>query len=248
MRARVVVAGSILVGAQVEITALAGSTLEFVAVPLSRKVDGPAVGATVGALDGGASTVVLSDVGDDADGRACVDRLAWLGADTSHISVHPGEATGARLTCYRDEGEPLHITVPAGVNTASAADLALPTGCQAGDALVVDAQSVPKARRLLDEAFHADLQVIADLRPFPRFGVAVGGRPALEVADLARIPLWGCYGLTALLFLVPGGALIGVGMKRFEANNPLPDQTLESVQENVSWIATNTPTTTASSK
>lgn len=208
MRARVVVAGSILVGAQVEITALAGSTLEFVAVPLSRKVDGPAVGATVGALDGGASTVVLSDVGDDADGRACVDRLAWLGADTSHISVHPGEATGARLTCYRDEGEPLHIAVPAGVNTASAADLALPTGCQAGDALVVDAQSVPKARRLLDEAFHADLQVIADLRPFPRFGVAVGGRPALEVADLARIDVI-VVDLEGAALLAESGAVAG---------------------------------------
>jgi hypothetical protein len=71
--------------------------------------------------------------------------------------------------------------------------------------------------------------------------------PADVVADPARIPLWGCFGLTALLFLAGGGALVWVGLKRFEANNPLPDQTLRSVEENVSWIATNS-TTSASSK
>ena len=66
------------------------------------------------------------------------------------------------------------------------------------------------------------------------------------VADVARIPLWGCYGLTALLFLVPGGVLLALGVSRFQANNPLPDQTLRSVQENVSWLATNSPTTASS--
>jgi hypothetical protein len=71
--------------------------------------------------------------------------------------------------------------------------------------------------------------------------------PADVVADPARIPLWGCYGLTALLFLGGGAALVGVGLKRFEANNPLPDQTLKSVEENVSWIAANS-TKSASSK
>jgi len=65
--------------------------------------------------------------------------------------------------------------------------------------------------------------------------------------ETARIPLWGCYGLTALLFLVPGGVLLALAVNRFQANNPLPDQTLRSVEENVSWIAANS-TTSASSK
>lgn len=71
--------------------------------------------------------------------------------------------------------------------------------------------------------------------------------PAGVPADPASIPLWGCYGLTALLFLVPGGALVALGYGRFQANNPLPDQTLRSVEENVSWIAANS-TTSPSSK
>jgi hypothetical protein len=70
--------------------------------------------------------------------------------------------------------------------------------------------------------------------------------PPDVVADPARIPLWGCYGLTALLFLVVGGGLVWGGLKRFEANNPLPDQTLRSVEENVSWIAANTGTNASS--
>src|SRR5215211_973087 len=60
--------------------------------------------------------------------------------------------------------------------------------------------------------------------------------PPDVVADPGRIPLWGCYGLTALLFLGAGGGLVWGGIKRFEANNPLPDQTLRSVEENMSWI------------
>lgn len=71
--------------------------------------------------------------------------------------------------------------------------------------------------------------------------------PADVPADPGRIPLWACYGLTALLFLALGGGLVWGGVKRFEANNPLPDQTLRSVEENVSWIAQNS-TKSASSK
>jgi Putative Actinobacterial Holin-X, holin superfamily III len=71
--------------------------------------------------------------------------------------------------------------------------------------------------------------------------------PPDRVLDPARIPLWGCYGLTALLFLGAGGGLVWGGLKRFEANNPLPDQTIRSVEENVSWIAQNS-TRSASSK
>jgi uncharacterized membrane protein YqjE len=56
------------------------------------------------------------------------------------------------------------------------------------------------------------------------------------LTDLARIPLWGCYGLTALLFLVTGAILAEVGIKRFETAPPLPEQTIKTVEENVSWI------------
>jgi len=56
-------------------------------------------------------------------------------------------------------------------------------------------------------------------------------------ADPGRIPLWGCYGIVSAVFLVVGAALAWVGYKRFERFNPLPDQTVQSVKENVEWIA-----------
>lgn len=58
----------------------------------------------------------------------------------------------------------------------------------------------------------------------------------MEVPDPGRIPLWGCYGLVSLLFFVVGGGLIALGIRKFESFNPLPDETIKSVEENVSWI------------
>jgi len=55
--------------------------------------------------------------------------------------------------------------------------------------------------------------------------------------DTAAIPLWGCFGIVSAVFLVVGAALGWVGYKRFESFNPLPDQTVQSVKENVEWIA-----------
>jgi hypothetical protein len=56
-------------------------------------------------------------------------------------------------------------------------------------------------------------------------------------ADPAGIPLWGCYGIVMLVFLGSGTALLLAGKKKFESFNPLPVQTVETVKENVQWIA-----------
>jgi hypothetical protein len=50
------------------------------------------------------------------------------------------------------------------------------------------------------------------------------------------IPLWGCYGLVAAVFLALGGLMAFVGVKRFQSVNPLPDETAKNVKENVEWI------------
>jgi len=54
--------------------------------------------------------------------------------------------------------------------------------------------------------------------------------------DSATIPLWGCYGIVAAVFLVVGVGLGFVGYQTLQKNNPLPDQTAGSVKENVEWI------------
>jgi len=50
------------------------------------------------------------------------------------------------------------------------------------------------------------------------------------------IPLWGCYGIVAAVFLVVGAGLGFLGLQSFKNQNPLPDQTAQSVKENVEWI------------
>jgi len=50
------------------------------------------------------------------------------------------------------------------------------------------------------------------------------------------IPMWGCYGIVAAVFLAVGAAMAFAGIKRFENVNPLPDETAKSVKENVEWI------------
>jgi hypothetical protein len=55
-------------------------------------------------------------------------------------------------------------------------------------------------------------------------------------AEPGRIPLWGCFGIVAAVFLAVGAAMAFAGIKRFENVNPLPDETAKSVKENVEWI------------
>jgi len=54
--------------------------------------------------------------------------------------------------------------------------------------------------------------------------------------DGATIPLWGCYGIVAAVFLAVGIGVAFVGYKALESVNPLPEKTAESVKENVEWI------------
>jgi len=61
--------------------------------------------------------------------------------------------------------------------------------------------------------------------------------PAEYVRDTATIPLWGCYGIVAAVFLVAGGCIAYVGKKKFDSFNPLPDESAQVLKENIEWIA-----------
>jgi hypothetical protein len=52
-------------------------------------------------------------------------------------------------------------------------------------------------------------------------------------AEPARLPLWACFGLTALGFLGLGGVLIAAGVRSFQSFNPLPDETAAALENNI---------------
>jgi len=53
----------------------------------------------------------------------------------------------------------------------------------------------------------------------------------------AGIPLWGCYGMVSAVFLLIGGVASYMGVQKFQSFNPMPDETAQTVKENVQWIA-----------
>jgi len=49
------------------------------------------------------------------------------------------------------------------------------------------------------------------------------------------MPLWVCYLIVGGAIFVLGGILTGVGWHQFHSFNPLPDQTVEALKENLEW-------------
>jgi uncharacterized membrane protein YqjE len=56
------------------------------------------------------------------------------------------------------------------------------------------------------------------------------------LVELARLSVWASYGIVFAAFAVLGGALIAVGVARFRSFNPLPDQSVDAIKENVRWM------------
>jgi len=70
--------------------------------------------------------------------------------------------------------------------------------------------------------------------------------PADHAEMTARLPLWAAHGIVSLVLLAIGGALCWMGYQKFE--NVLPEQTLETVQENVAWMTSSNDVKNANSK
>jgi uncharacterized membrane protein YqjE len=71
------------------------------------------------------------------------------------------------------------------------------------------------------------------------YGLHTSTLPA-DAAIAKGLPLWAAYGIVGVVFLVMGGVLGWVGNDRLSRVNPLPNQTLDKVQKDVSWIAQQT--------
>lgn len=49
------------------------------------------------------------------------------------------------------------------------------------------------------------------------------------------LQLWVSWGIISLVFLAGGAALLLASQRKFKSFNPLPDKTLRSLKENVTW-------------
>jgi len=53
--------------------------------------------------------------------------------------------------------------------------------------------------------------------------------------EVFHLPLWGGFAVVGGVLALGGGALVLWGKNRFESFNPLPDQAVEGLKENIQW-------------
>jgi Putative Actinobacterial Holin-X, holin superfamily III len=53
---------------------------------------------------------------------------------------------------------------------------------------------------------------------------------------LTALPLWACYGIVGGLFAVGGVVLLVIGKQKLARIHLVPQETVETMQENVQWI------------
>jgi uncharacterized membrane protein YqjE len=54
--------------------------------------------------------------------------------------------------------------------------------------------------------------------------------------DVAHLPLWVCHAIVAALFIITGAGLALLGRKMLATVHPVPEQTAQTLKENVEWI------------
>jgi len=102
--------------------------------------------------------------------------------------------------------------------------------------------------------FRSDLQKVRQASTILAFGAGIAGLGTILLALMLvyllkwlslpagtapedGIPLWGCFGIVSAVFLGVGLSVAYAGYAMFKSFNPLPDQTAQTVKENVGWIA-----------
>jgi len=54
--------------------------------------------------------------------------------------------------------------------------------------------------------------------------------------EQSGLSLWASHGIVGGAFALLGAVLVAVGVQRFRSINPLPDQSVEEIKENVRWM------------
>lgn len=119
-----------------------------------------AAGARVEQVQGVAVELVAR-VGTDDAGTWCLSELIGRGVDVSGV-VRDG-VTGEQLYLQTSTGRGEHVLIPGAVDTSGIASAL--QRCSPGDVFVVDGVTASRHPRVVEDAYHQDMQVVLDLAP-----------------------------------------------------------------------------------
>jgi hypothetical protein len=115
--------------------------------------------------------------------------------------------------------------------------------------IIEDSQRLLKQQlTLIRSEIKQDLKTTTDAAKYLGLGAAVTAVGGLMlVFALVYLLQWlfpemhlaACFAIVGGVFLLIGAGLIYGGIRLFQSNNPLPDQSVQALQENVQWL-TNT--------
>jgi len=79
-----------------------------------------------------------------------------------------------------------------------------------------------------------------------QFGIAAGlgiyAAASPAGIDPASIPMWGCFALAGVAFAILSAVLLAVGVRAFQSFNPLPDESVSSLEKSLKSLVSGTST------
>jgi Putative Actinobacterial Holin-X, holin superfamily III len=102
-------------------------------------------------------------------------------------------------------------------------------------------QQVAMVRQEIKADFHRTVQAASAIAA----GIAIGVLGGLLLCSMLvyllawtfpAVPLWGCYAIVGGSLTAVGTTLFYLGKKKLSSFNPLPDQSVEAIKENIRWI------------
>jgi len=131
------------------------------------------------------------------------------------------------------------------VATATAPD-GQPSLTELVSGIVSDAQTLIRQQVVMLRAeIKEDMRRTKDAAKFMGLGIGLAALGGLFLVIglvyllqwlAPSIPEWGCWMIVGGVLVVGGLVAVYAGQRMFASFNPLPDKTLNALQENVSWI------------
>jgi hypothetical protein len=115
--------------------------------------------------------------------------------------------------------------------------------------IVSDAQTLLRQQiNMLRSEFKEDMRLTKEAAKYMGVGAMVASLGGIFLLislvflldwAMPDLPLWACWAIVGGVLFLGGLTAVYVGKRIFNSFNPLPDKTVNALQENVSWIATN---------